>query len=176
MLALAVVHHLAIAHNLPLPRIAEFFARIARRSSSSSCRRDSQLQRMLATREDIFDRYTAPTSKPPSMPGSRSGHSGARCRADHVDEKARNDQGPFSSTPRRDPAVLSMFAANPGQRSANELTDSLWIVLGAAVVLLLVAAAVYRELRGAPGLRPAAGLVAAGRRRMDRETVSERSA
>ena len=70
--------------------------------------------------------------------------------------------------------VLSMFAANPGQRSANELTDSLWIVLGAAVVLLLVAAAVYRELAegGAPGLRPAAGLVAAGRRRMDRRPGS----
>ncbi len=45
--------------------------------------------------------------------------------------------------------VLSMFAANPGQRSANELTDSLWIVLGAAVFLLLVAAAVYREVRKA---------------------------
>ena len=45
--------------------------------------------------------------------------------------------------------VLSMFAANPGQRSAHELTDSLWIVLGVAVVLLLVAAAVYRELRKA---------------------------
>jgi hypothetical protein len=45
--------------------------------------------------------------------------------------------------------VLSMFAANPGQRSANELADSLWIVLGAAVCLLLAAAAVYRELRKA---------------------------
>jgi hypothetical protein len=45
--------------------------------------------------------------------------------------------------------VLSMFAANPGQRSANELADSLWIVLGAAACLLLVAAAVYRELRKA---------------------------
>lgn len=45
--------------------------------------------------------------------------------------------------------VLSMFAANPGQRSANELADSLWIVLGAATCLLLVAAAVYRELRKA---------------------------
>ena len=45
--------------------------------------------------------------------------------------------------------VLSMFAANPGQRSAHELTDSLWIVLGVAVALLLVAAAVYREWRKA---------------------------
>jgi hypothetical protein len=45
--------------------------------------------------------------------------------------------------------VLSMFAANPGQRSAHELTDSLWIVLGAAAFLLLVAAAIYREVRKA---------------------------
>ena len=45
--------------------------------------------------------------------------------------------------------VLSMFAANPGQRSAHELTDSLWIVLGAALVLIAVAYAVYRDLRKA---------------------------
>ena len=45
--------------------------------------------------------------------------------------------------------VLSMFAANPGQRASNELADSLGIVLGAAGCLLLVAAAVYRELRKA---------------------------
>ena len=59
VLALAVVHHLAIAHNLPLPRIAEFFARIARALVVEFVPKgDSQLQRMLATREDIFDRYT----------------------------------------------------------------------------------------------------------------------
>ena len=59
VLALAVVHHLAIAHNLPLPRIAEFFARIARALVIEFVpKTDSQLQRMLATREDIFDRYT----------------------------------------------------------------------------------------------------------------------
>jgi hypothetical protein len=45
--------------------------------------------------------------------------------------------------------VLSMFAANPGQRSGHELTDSLLIVLGAAVALMLAAAAVYRDLRKA---------------------------
>lgn len=45
--------------------------------------------------------------------------------------------------------VLSMFAANPGQRAARELPDSLLIVVGAAVVLLLVAAAIYRDLRKA---------------------------
>ena len=42
--------------------------------------------------------------------------------------------------------VLSMFAANPGQRSARELPDSLAIVLAAAILLLLVAAAVYRNV------------------------------
>jgi ribosomal protein L11 methylase PrmA len=59
VLALALVHHLAIAHNLPLPRIAEFFARIARALVIEFVPKgDSQLQRMLSTREDIFDRYT----------------------------------------------------------------------------------------------------------------------
>ena len=60
VLALALVHHLAIAHNLPLPRIAEFFARLARALVIEFVPKgDSQLQRMLATRDDIFDRYTA---------------------------------------------------------------------------------------------------------------------
>jgi hypothetical protein len=50
-----------IAHNLPLPRIAEFFARIGRALVIEFVPKgDSQLQRMLATRADIFDRYTQP--------------------------------------------------------------------------------------------------------------------
>ena len=58
-LALALVHHLAIAHNLPLPRIAAFLARLARALVIEFVpKEDSQLQRMLATREDIFDGYT----------------------------------------------------------------------------------------------------------------------
>jgi hypothetical protein len=59
VLALALVHHLAIAHNLPLPRIAEFFSRIARALVIEFVpKSDSQLQRMLATRVDIFSEYT----------------------------------------------------------------------------------------------------------------------
>jgi hypothetical protein len=59
VLALALVHHLAIGHNLPLPRIAAFFAALARALVIEFVpKEDSQLQRMLATREDIFDRYT----------------------------------------------------------------------------------------------------------------------
>ena len=61
VLALALVHHLAIAHNVPLPRIAEFFARVARALVIEFVPKgDSQLQRMLSTREDIFDQYTQP--------------------------------------------------------------------------------------------------------------------
>jgi len=58
-LALAVIHHLAISNNVPLPQLADFFA--------SKCRTlviefvpksDSQVQKLLASREDIFPNYT----------------------------------------------------------------------------------------------------------------------
>jgi hypothetical protein len=59
VLALALVHHLAIAHNVPLPRIAEFFSGFARALVVEFVpKQDSQLRRMLATRDDIFDDYT----------------------------------------------------------------------------------------------------------------------
>jgi hypothetical protein len=45
--------------------------------------------------------------------------------------------------------VLSMFAASPGQRSGHELTDSLIAVVLVAGLLLLVAAAIYRDFRKA---------------------------
>jgi hypothetical protein len=45
--------------------------------------------------------------------------------------------------------VLSMFAANPGERSAHELTQSLIIVTAVSGVLLLLAAAAYRDARKA---------------------------
>jgi hypothetical protein len=58
-LALALVHHLAISNNLPFPRIAGFLARLCRRLVIEFVpKTDSQVQRLLATREDIFDRYT----------------------------------------------------------------------------------------------------------------------
>jgi hypothetical protein len=58
-LALALVHHLAIAHNVPLARVADFFASIARALVIEFVpKEDSQVQRMLASREDIFDGYT----------------------------------------------------------------------------------------------------------------------
>jgi hypothetical protein len=58
-LALALVHHLAIGHNVPLPRIAEYLARICRSLVIEFVpKHDSQVQRMLASRADIFDGYT----------------------------------------------------------------------------------------------------------------------
>jgi ribosomal protein L11 methylase PrmA len=59
VLALALVHHLAIANNLPLARLAAFLSRVCRFLIIEFVpRTDSQVQRLLATREDIFADYT----------------------------------------------------------------------------------------------------------------------
>jgi hypothetical protein len=58
VLALALVHHLAIGNNVPLPLVADFFA-----SLCTWCivefvpKEDSQVRRMLAQRKDIFKHY-----------------------------------------------------------------------------------------------------------------------
>ena len=58
-LALALVHHLAIGHNVPLPRIADYLSRICRALAIEFVpKHDSQVQRMLASRADVFDGYT----------------------------------------------------------------------------------------------------------------------
>jgi ribosomal protein L11 methylase PrmA len=58
-LLLALVHHLAIGHNVPLEQVAEYVARLARAIVIEFVpKSDSQVQRMLASREDIFDAYT----------------------------------------------------------------------------------------------------------------------
>jgi len=57
--ALALIHHLAISNNVPLPYLAEFFA--------GTCRwlviewvpkSDTQIQKLFRSRKDIFDCYT----------------------------------------------------------------------------------------------------------------------
>ena len=59
VLALALLHHLAISNNLPFPKIAEFLSRVCRWLVIEFVpKTDSQVQRLLATREDIFDHYT----------------------------------------------------------------------------------------------------------------------
>lgn len=59
VLALALVHHLAISNNLPLGHIASFLAEVSRWLIIEFVpKEDSQVQRLLATREDIFPDYT----------------------------------------------------------------------------------------------------------------------
>jgi len=59
VLALALVHHLAISNNVPLSRIAGFLSDICRWLIIEFVPKDdSQVQRLLATREDIFPDYT----------------------------------------------------------------------------------------------------------------------
>ena len=59
VMALALVHHLAIAHNVPFENLAAFFASLARSLVIEFVPKDdSQVQRMLATREDVFSDYT----------------------------------------------------------------------------------------------------------------------
>lgn len=56
--ALALIHHLAIAHNLPLAHIAGFFSRLGRYLVIEFVPKDdSQVQRLLMTRKDIFAEY-----------------------------------------------------------------------------------------------------------------------
>jgi hypothetical protein len=59
VMALALIHHLAISNNVPLGRIASFLSRICNWliiEFVPKC--DSQVQRLLATRDDIFTDYT----------------------------------------------------------------------------------------------------------------------
>jgi len=59
VMALALVHHLAISNNLPLSRIAAFFARISENVIIEFVpKEDSQVQRLLSSRKDIFNDYT----------------------------------------------------------------------------------------------------------------------
>ncbi len=59
ILALALVHHLAISNNLPLLRIAEFFRRNCQTLIIEFVpKTDSQVQKLLTSRPDIFPEYT----------------------------------------------------------------------------------------------------------------------
>ncbi len=59
ILALAVVHHLAIGNNVPLAAVADYFARLGRRAIVEFVpKSDPMVQRMLASRADVFESYT----------------------------------------------------------------------------------------------------------------------
>jgi hypothetical protein len=59
VLALALVHHLAISRNIPLDRLADFFGRLAPGLIVEFVPKDDPMvQKLLATREDVFPDYT----------------------------------------------------------------------------------------------------------------------
>jgi hypothetical protein len=59
VLALALIHHLAISNNVPLGKIAQFLSRIGRALIIEFVpKSDSMVQRLLSTRKDIFPDYT----------------------------------------------------------------------------------------------------------------------
>ncbi|MDB5164264.1 MAG: hypothetical protein JWS12_882, partial [Candidatus Saccharibacteria bacterium] len=60
VLALALIHHLAIGNNVPLPQVAEFLSQIGKHVIIEFVpKEDSKVQHLLASRKDIFDTYDA---------------------------------------------------------------------------------------------------------------------
>ena len=60
VMALAIIHHLAISNNLPFDKIFQLFNRICRKSLIIEFipKQDSKVQELLLNREDIFPEYT----------------------------------------------------------------------------------------------------------------------
>ena len=62
VMALALIHHLAISNNLPFAAQAAYFSQLGRALLIEFVpKEDAQVQRLLASREDIFDDYTPET-------------------------------------------------------------------------------------------------------------------
>lgn len=58
VLALGLIHHLAISNNVPLDGVASFLARVARNVILEFVpKEDSQVEKLLATRKDVFPNY-----------------------------------------------------------------------------------------------------------------------
>ena len=58
VLALALIHHLAISNNLPLDSVTEFLAEIGQNIVIEFVpKEDSQVQKLLTSRKDVFDNY-----------------------------------------------------------------------------------------------------------------------
>ena len=59
VLALALIHHLAISNNVPLPQVADFLSALGKWLVIEFVpKSDSQVQKLLVSREDIFPNYT----------------------------------------------------------------------------------------------------------------------
>ena len=58
IMALALIHHLAISNNVPFAKISQLFASLAKHLVIEFVpKEDSQVQRLLASRDDIFSDY-----------------------------------------------------------------------------------------------------------------------
>ncbi len=58
VMALALIHHLAISNNVPFTMIASYFKRLCNYLIIEFVpKSDSQVKRLLSTREDVFDKY-----------------------------------------------------------------------------------------------------------------------
>jgi hypothetical protein len=58
VLALALIHHLAIGNNVPFDRVAGWVADLAPAVAVEFVpKQDPEVQALLVTREDVFDRY-----------------------------------------------------------------------------------------------------------------------
>ena len=58
LMALALIHHLAISNNLPFDKIASYFSQLGQNLIIEFVPKgDSKVDKLLATREDIFDKY-----------------------------------------------------------------------------------------------------------------------
>ncbi len=59
VMALALIHHLVIGNNTPMIDVARYFSRLGNDLIIEFVpKQDSQVQRLLSTRQDIFDDYT----------------------------------------------------------------------------------------------------------------------
>ncbi len=59
VMCLALIHHLAISNNLPFGHIAKYFAQLSNNLIIEFVdKQDSQVQKLLFSREDIFNQYT----------------------------------------------------------------------------------------------------------------------
>jgi len=59
LLALALIHHVAISNNVPLDKIAEYFSGLAGTLVIEFVpKSDAKVKTLLATREDVFPNYT----------------------------------------------------------------------------------------------------------------------
>jgi ribosomal protein L11 methylase PrmA len=62
VMALALIHHLAISNNLPFSKIADFLSKVCHTLIIEFVpKSDSQVQRLLSSREDIFSEYDQAT-------------------------------------------------------------------------------------------------------------------